>query len=255
MIIHPEIFNSFPEIIAAQSTRVGGVSPEPFGMNLSSHVGDEQSNVDENRRLFFKAIGVPTRTKQVYQNQVHSANISLVTGDEGIVKESDALITAEPNVLLGVTVADCTPILLYAPKVKLIAAVHAGWRGTEQMIALSAVRRMTELGAEPSNIFAFIGASASGEKYEVGLEVATLFEEKHLVELAGGKYLLDVKAANLDQLLFAGIPREQIEVSPLCTISDERLHSYRRDGKRSGRMLAVIERIASPQTPLPGRGA
>ncbi|HET6401092.1 MAG TPA: peptidoglycan editing factor PgeF [Candidatus Kapabacteria bacterium] len=244
MVIRPEIFDQFPELVAAQSTRIGGVSPEPFGMNLSSHVGDEQANVDENRRLFFEAIGVPAGTKQVYQNQVHSSNVHIVHGDEGVVKESDALITSEPNVLLGVTVADCTPILLYAPKSKLIAAVHAGWRGTEQMIALAAVRKMIELGAEPSGIFAFIGASASGEKYEVGLEVATLFEEKHLVELAGGKYLLDVKAANLDQLLFAGIPREHIEVSPLCTILDERLHSYRRDGKRSGRMLAVIERVA-----------
>jgi copper oxidase (laccase) domain-containing protein len=110
------------------------------------------------------------------------------------------------------------------------------------MIALAAVRKMKELGGLPQNIFAFIGASASGEKYEVGLEVATLFEEKHLVDLHNGKFLLDVKAANLDQLLFAGIPADQIEVSPLCTISDERLHSYRRDGKRSGRMLAVIER-------------
>src|SRR5487761_1903732 len=214
MIIHPENFDPFPEIIAAQSTRLGGVSPEPFGMNLSSHVGDQQSNVDENRRLLFEAIGVPKGSKKVYQNQVHSSNVHLVNGDEGVVKESDALITSEPNVLLGVTVADCTPILLYEPKVRLIAAVHAGWRGTEQMIALATVRKMTELGAEPSNIFAFIGASASDEKYEVGLEVATLFEEKHLVELAGGKYLLEVKAANLDQLLFAGIPREQIEISP-----------------------------------------
>jgi polyphenol oxidase len=243
-IIRPHLFDPFPEIIAAQSTRLGGVSPEPFGMNLSSHVGDEQKNVDENRRLFFKAIGVPEGTKEVYQNQVHSPNVNVVQGDEGVVKESDALITSKPNVLLGITVADCTPILLYDPITKLIAAVHAGWRGTEQMIALAAVRKMEELGAEPINIFAFIGASASGEKYEVGLEVATLFEEKHLVDLSGGKFLLDVKAANLDQLLFAGIPRDHIEVSPLCTISDERLHSFRRDGKRSGRMLAVIERQA-----------
>lgn len=244
MIIRPKIFEQFPEIIAAQSTRLGGVSAEPLGMNLSSHVGDEQANVDENRRLLFHAIGIPKGTKQVYQNQVHSPNVHIVHGDEGIVKESDALITRESNVLLGVTVADCTPILLYEPKAKLIAAVHAGWRGTEQMIALASVRKMMELGAEAKNIFAFIGASASGEKYEVGLEVATLFEEKHLTDLHNGKFLLNVKAANLDQLLFAGIPANQIEVSPLCTISDERLHSYRRDGKRSGRMLAVIERIA-----------
>jgi YfiH family protein len=242
MIIRPKIFEQFSEIIAAQSTRIGGVSPEPFGMNLSSHVGDEQSNVDENRRRYFKLIGVPGGTKSVYQNQVHSSNVHVVHGDEGVVKDSDALITREPNVLLGITVADCTPILLYEPKAKLIAAVHAGWRGTEQMIALAAVRKMVELGASPENIFAFIGASASGEKYEVGLEVATLFEEKHLVDLHNGKFLLDVKSANLDQLLFAGVPANQIEVSPLCTISDERLHSYRRDGKRSGRMLAVIER-------------
>jgi YfiH family protein len=244
MIITPQIFDQFPEIIAAQSTRLGGVSPEPLGMNLSSHVGDEQANVDENRRRFFEAIGVPKGMKAVYQNQIHSSNINVVNGGEGVVKDSDALITGEPNVLLGVSVADCTPILLYEPKAKLIAAVHAGWRGTEQMIALAAIRKMIELGGLPENIFAFIGASASGEKYEVGLEVATLFEGKHLVDLHNGKFLLDVKAANLDQLLFAGVPAKQIEVSPLCTITDERLHSYRRDGKRSGRMLAVIERIS-----------
>lgn len=211
-------------------------------MNLSSHVGDEQANVDENRRRFFEAIGIPGSTKKVYQNQVHSANVNLVLGDEGVVRESDALITLEPNVLLAVSVADCTPVLLYDPETKLIAAVHAGWRGTEQMIALTVVRRMIELGSKPENIFAFIGASASQEKYEVGVEVATLFEEKYSRPKEDGKYLLDVKRANLDQLLFAGIPRDQIEVSPLCTISDERLHSFRRDGKRSGRMLAVIMR-------------
>jgi YfiH family protein len=245
MIIRPSIFAQFPEIIAAQSTRIGGVSPEPFGMNLSSHVGDEQANVDENRKIFFSSIGVPIGTKHVYQSQIHSANINVVTGDEGIVKDSDALITQEPNVLLGVTVADCAPILLYDPKSKIIAAVHAGWRGTEQMVALATVRRMISLGATPENIFSFIGASASGEKYEVGLDVATLFEEKNLVALPGDKFLLDVKGANLDQLLFAGIPKNHIEISPLCTISDERLHSFRRDGNRSGRMLAVIERIYS----------
>jgi YfiH family protein len=248
MIIRPSIFALFHEIIAAQSTRLGGVSPESFGMNLSSHVGDEQTNVDENRRLFFEAIGIPTNAKKVYQNQVHSQNVAVVTGDEGIVKENDALITAEPNVLLGVSVADCTPVLLYDPLTKLIAAVHAGWRGTEQMITLATLRTMVELGSKPQNIYAFIGASASKEKYEVGFEVATLFEEKYLTpiekltESGAPKYLLDVKSANLDQLLYLGIPREQIEVSPLCTISDERLHSFRRDGKRSGRMLAAIMR-------------
>jgi YfiH family protein len=244
MIIRPSIFEQFPEIIAAQSTKLGGVSPARYSMNLSSHVGDDPAKVSENRQLFFAAIGVPLNTKQVYQNQVHSGNVQVVHGDEGVVKENDALITADSNVLLGATVADCTPILLYDPSSKLIAAVHAGWRGTEQMIALNTVRKMIELGAKPESMYAFIGACASVDKYEVGLEVATLFESKHTKDLGDGKFLLDVRAANLDQLLYAGIPREQIEVSELCTISDERLHSYRREGKKAGRMLAVIERVA-----------
>jgi YfiH family protein len=243
MIIRPNIFEQFPEIVAAQSTKLGGVSSS-YGMNLSSHVGDDPTNVTENRHIFFEAIGIPPQTKQVYQNQVHSGNVSVVTGDEGVVKENDALITDKTNVLLGVTVADCTPILLYDSSSRLIAAVHAGWRGTEQMIALNAVRKMIELGAKPESTYAFIGACASGEKYEVGLDVATLFESKHTNDLGNGKFLLDVRAANLDQLLYAGIPRDHIEVSDLCTISDERLHSYRREGKQSGRMLAVIERIS-----------
>lgn len=212
-------------------------------MNLSSHVGDEQENVGENRRLLFEQLGIPASARAVYQNQVHSCNISVVEGHEGVVRESDALITREANVLLGVTVADCTPVLLYAPDAGLIAAIHAGWRGTEQMIALAAVRKMIELGAEVVKIFGFIGASASRERYEVGVEVATLFESKYSDEQPNGKYLLDVKGANLDQLLYAGIPEGQIEVSPLCTMSDERLHSYRRDGARSGRMLAAIVRV------------
>ena len=69
MIIRPEIFSRFPELLAAQSTRLGGVSPMPYGMNLSSHVGDEQANVDENRRRYFEAIGVPEQARAVYQNQ------------------------------------------------------------------------------------------------------------------------------------------------------------------------------------------
>jgi len=255
MIISPKIFDSFPEILAAQSTRVGGVSPEPYGMNLSSHVGDAGENVEQNRTLFFKAAGVAADAKIVYQNQIHSANVNLVLGDEGIVVQSDALITERANVFLAVSVADCTPVLLYAPDIKTIAAVHAGWRGTEQMIALKTVRMLIEMGADPKLMRAFIGASASKDKYEVGIEVATLFDKRHLTELPITnldirKFLLDVKGANLDQLIYAGIPSEQIEVSPLCTITNPDLHSYRRDGKRSGRMLAIIGRVSAGQDSL-----
>ncbi len=244
MLIAPEIFKQFPELIAAQSTREGGISPYPYGLNLSSHVGDDPKNVVENRRRFYREIGLPPEAKFVYQNQIHSANINIVKGDESIVKESDALITSEENVFLVVSIADCTPILLYDPIVKIIAAVHAGWRGTEQLITIAVVRRMISLGAKTENMFAFIGASASGANYEVGTDVATLFEKDHYTELPNGKCLLDIKKANRDQLLIGGVPLDHIEINPRCTITDLNLHSYRRDGKQSGRMFAVIGRVS-----------
>jgi YfiH family protein len=244
MFIRPEIFNKFPELIAAQSTREGGVSPYPLGLNLSSHVGDDPANVGENRRRFYEAIGIPDGSRFVYQNQIHSGTVNVVSGDEGIVPESDSLVTGEPNVFLAVSIADCTPILLYDPITNLIAAIHAGWRGTEQLITIATVRKMASLRAKVENIYAFIGASASGANYEVGTEVATLFEKDYYSELPNGKCLLDIKKANRDQLLIGGVPLEQIEICPRCTITDLNLHSYRRDGKKSGRMFAVIGRRA-----------
>jgi YfiH family protein len=229
MIIRPKIFSQFSEIIAAQSTREGGVSPVPYGMNLSSHVGDEPDNVKTNRELFFNSAGVPGVARVVYQNQIHSANVNSVSGNEGIVPKSDGLITTDKNVFLAVSIADCTPVLIYASDVKAIV--------------LAGVRRLKELGAKPENMFAFIGACASQSKYEVGFEVATLFEKKHLIERADGKFLLDVREANHEQLLRSNVPASQIEVSDRCTISDDRLHSYRRDASRSGRMLAIIGRV------------
>lgn len=244
-VIYPEIFKQFPEIIAAQSTKIGGVSPEPYGMNLSSHVGDTRENVAKNRRMFFAELGVPEGTRAVYQNQSHSTNMTVVHGGEGIVRNSDALITLQPNVLLAITVADCVPILLYEPNKPVIASVHAGWRGTDATIAALAIKKIKDLGGKPKDIYAFIGAAASGEHYEVGEDVAQLFDKKYLKKQGDDKFLLDLKKANFDQLIAAGLTPSHIEVSPLCTISDPTLHSYRRDGKKSGRMLAVIERIGT----------
>ena len=244
-VIYPEIFKQFPEIIAAQSTKIGGVSPEPYGMNLSSHVGDTRENVAKNRRMFFAELGVPEGTRAVYQNQIHSTNMTVVHGGEGIVRNSDALITLQPNVLLAITVADCVPVLLYEPKKKVIASVHAGWRGTHANIASMVVKKLKDMGAKPKEIYAFIGAAASGEHYEVGEDVAHLFDKKYLKKHGEGKFLLDLKTAVLDQLLAGGLSESHVEVSPLCTIADPTLHSYRRDGKKSGRMLAVIERVGT----------
>ncbi len=243
MVIIPEIFKRFPEVIAVQSTREGGVSPYPYGLNLSSHVGDEISNVEENRRRFYSAIALPEAAHLVYQNQVHSGTVTVIEDTScSMIDASDALVSTQENIFLVISVADCTPVLMYDPIAKVIGAAHAGWRGTEQLVTINTVRAMTALGAKPERIYAFIGASASGANYEVGSEVATMFEKDYYQELPTGKCLLDIKKANRDQLLIGGVPLEQIEINARCTITDFNLHSYRRDGKQSGRMFALIGR-------------
>lgn len=242
MIIKPRIFSQFAEIVAAQSTSQGGVSPSPYGLNLSSHVGDDPANVVENRRRFFEAAGVPIEARVVYQSQIHSRNITAVSGHEAVVKDSDALITREPNVVLAVSIADCAPVLIYDPVTRIVAAVHAGWRGTQQEITALTIERMKALGSSPRDMYAFIGACASGARYEVGKEVAEQFHSRYTKPTGDGKYLLDVRRANADQLLDAGMPERHLEISDRCTISDAALHSYRRDGAQAGRMLAIIGR-------------
>lgn len=237
--IRPSIFNAFPEIIAAVSTREGGVSPAPLGMNLSLFVGDDPENVRRNREIFFGSLGMQV-SDLAFAGQVHSARVSRVNGS-GTYKDCDALMTNVRGRFLCISVADCVPILLYDPMSHTAAAVHAGWRGTAAGIVGAAIRRMeAEYGASPGAMSAYIGPSAGVCCYEVGDDVASRFD-KAFVTRVNGKAFLDLKSENRRQLTGSGINPDRIEVSPHCTISEGRLfHSYRREREKSGRMMAVI---------------
>lgn len=237
-VIHPSVF-PHTAVLAAVSTRNGGVSPAPLGMNLSLHVGDREENVRRNREIFFGSLGVGVHELAI-PGQVHGTTVIRVS-TPGSYAECDALSTGASRVFLCVSVADCVPILLCDPAVPAVAAVHAGWRGTVGRILESAVRNMErELGAEPMRLRAYLGPAASWCCYEAGEEVVGRFDPR-FVRREGGRAFVDLKQANAGQLLGIGVPPEQIEVSPYCTISDmTRFHSFRRDGGRSGRMIAVI---------------
>ena len=141
---------------------------------------------------------------------------------------------------MAVSVADCVPILLYDPVKKIIAGVHSGWRGTEKKILLKTLKELKNYGSLPENLVAYIGPSISKNVYEVGKEVAEFFDEKYL-EQKGEKFLLDVASVNFDILLDAGVKKNNIQLSSLCTFAmKDVLHSYRRDGNKSGRSYAVI---------------
>ncbi|MGE5458542.1 MAG: peptidoglycan editing factor PgeF [Methanococcaceae archaeon] len=239
-IIKSFIFQKYPEIIFGFSTKKNeNDTPPPYFFNLSLSVGDDENKVKKNRTSFFGALGID-ENNIVLQKQVHS-DICTRVDKGGMCGESDALITNKPDIALVVSVADCTPIFLYDTKEKVIAAIHSGWKGTEKRIVSRTLQKMKEdFQTKAANIIAYIGPSISQQNYEIGSEVAALFDEKYLKE-KGEKFLLDVKGANYDMLIDAGVLRSNIQMSALCTFElQDLLHSYRRDGTLSGRLMGLI---------------
>ncbi len=222
------------------STRQGGNADSLFGFNLGFSVGDDEQRVIASRLRFFDQLGLNIKDV-AYQKQIHETTIALVN-EGGENSLSDALVTKTPMVGLSITAADCVPVLVYAPGDNTIAAVHAGWRGSVQRITWKTLIYLRdELHVDLQNTFVFIAPSAGGCCYEVSEDTASQFPEESVTLSSKNTTLLDLKEVNRLQLLDAGIPEENIEVSSYCTICKPSIfHSYRRDGEFSGRMLAVI---------------
>jgi polyphenol oxidase len=238
-IIKSKILESETGIVHGFSTMAGGEAP--FYNNLSKHVGDDIEYVMANRARFFGELGLDISTaKFCHANQVHSANATVVN-DAGLYPKTDALVTDKRGLNLVISVADCLPVMIYDKTKGVIANVHSGWRGTKQGIVTNTLRVMVEeFGCRGEDMIAFVGPGISCDKFEVGSEVAEMFEEKY-VRMKAGKYFVDISMVVLDQLRNAGVLEANIERSGFCTYSSVGyLHSYRRDGDRSGRMFAVI---------------
>ena len=236
------------------STREGGVSEGPFAsLNLGRSVGDDPEHVAENARRFARELGL-TPGQLVSANQVHGETIVEVTGAQpgplvpAAIADADGLVTRARGVALGIRTADCVPVLIHAPDVGAIAAVHAGWRGAVVGIAGKAVARLEELyGADPAKMIAVIGPHIRSCCYEVGLDVAGQFEARFGKGVAApsgqGRQAarLDLEEANRRALTEAGILPENLDALPECTSCDpQRFFSHRRDQGRSGRHLSVL---------------
>lgn len=257
------------------STRPGGTSllAEKPALNLGFTEWDERQRVAANREKF--AAAVDARGMQlVTMRQFHSDVIHFAAAAPGgEAPKADALITSTPGLLLGVQTADCVPILLADTRRRVVAAIHAGWRGTLARIVQKTLGRMRmEFGTRPGDVAAALGPAIGGGCYEVGPEVAQAFAAQFppaaewfdgpFEQLAHGeeplwlpwltmmppghvppppRVQLDLRAANRWQLMDAGVPEKQIDVSDLCTACRaDLLFSYRREGAKTGRMMAVI---------------
>lgn len=243
----------------AFSTRHGGLSPLPKNALNLAYRHEEEDVVDENRRRFFAALD-ETQPRVYTQHQIHSDRILVLSANElshygakpGMEPEGDSLVSSESNIWLGIKTADCLPLLIGDPKTKVMAAVHAGWRGTVACVAEKTVKLMVrQQKVDPKNIIAALGPSACGDCYEVGEDVAVKIKselkdfEVYLKPNSQGKYKLDVPLANVRQLLNAGLHPANIHTTSYCTMhQNQHFFSHRNEGKENsenvGRMLAVI---------------
>lgn len=232
----------FPNIVAGQSTRHGGVSVGPYAsLNLGISTADDLHAVTENRQRFFAALGFDTE-QTASSHQVHGDAVLHVQAP-GRYDGYDALITTQKGLLLHVTIADCTPILVYDPEREAIAAIHAGWKGTALEIVSKTLLEMKSLfGTRAEDCRAFIGACIDRCDYEVDEDVALHFDPEFVQwDDQKRKYQLDLKAANRAQLLAQGVYPQHIEVSPYSTAScTGDYFSHRAEKGLTGRMLAVI---------------
>ncbi len=202
--------------------------------------GDRSGAEAGNRKEFFALLGFD-ESSVARCEQVHGDNIRVVELPANFPL-TDGLVTRRRKLLLAVSVADCVPVLIFDRKLKVAAAVHSGWKGTAKNVVGKTVKLLVnELNSKPEDIITFIGPAAGVCCYEIGEEVARQFDREY-VSGSGrpGKSKLDLKRIITSQLVGEGMPERNIEVSEDCTICDTNYHSYRREGKSSGRMLAAI---------------
>ncbi len=239
--ITPEIFDD-TKIISAVSTRNGGVSSGYFSsLNMGKSTSDKQENVLENRRLFFSDLGIDEE-KTALSYQVHGNEI-LKTEIPCRENGYDALITDKNGLTLVVSIADCVPILIHDTYKNVVAAIHAGWKGTVAEIVYKTIARMKkEYGSDSKDLKIFIGPCIGYNHFEVSEDVAVQFPSSVKKTIVGtNKWLVDLKSANRNQAIRAGVLENNIEVSSYCTYFDENLFfSHRRDKGNTGRMVAVI---------------
>jgi hypothetical protein len=197
----------------------------------------------------------------VMAKQVHGRTVVVIRdGDppSAVAPEADVFVSSRSDVAVAIRVADCVPLLMADRARGVVAAVHAGWRGTAARASIAALDALDrEFGTKPVDIVAAIGPSIGACCYEVGSELVDAFaaagHERHLIDrwfLAPApprgsrersKLRLDVAGANRDQLVIAGVPEEQIHVSGLCTAMHlDLLTSYRAEKDAAGRLAGVI---------------
>lgn len=253
-----KLLRAFPELKHSYSTRIGGVSTGVCSsMNLRNCQWDTLDNYKKNMQIFCKAAGYDFN-KIVATHQTHTTNVEVVREEDiprGTLFERqyenvDGLVTNVPGAVLVTSYADCIPLYFYDPVNKAIGSSHSGWRGTLGQIGRVTLEKMNlEYGTKPGDVYAAIGPGICSDCYEVSQELYDSFsadytkDELDIIFKPGreGHYQLDLWQANLFVLLKAGVPREHISVTNICTrCNSELLFSHRAMGNARGNQCGFI---------------
>ena len=250
-----DYYNMGADVVAFSTTRSGGHSTGNYaGFNINPYCGDTDENVCRNRQLLCQMLGIDEK-HLLMPHQIHKTEIKVVdneffnrnlTGRTLSLDGFDALMTDLPEVCIGVSTADCIPVLLYDASHHAVCAIHAGWRGTVARIVEKAVAKMTEVyDTAPINIKAQIGPGISLDSFEVGDEVYDEFRfagfNMSAISQRNDKWHIDLHECNRLQLVHAGVDASSISMSGICTFkSPDRYFSARRLGVNSGRIFTAI---------------
>lgn len=232
------------------ATRSGGVSEGRLAsLNLGFSVGDVRERVEENYRRLSAAVGAPLGALHTVK-QVHGDRVLQATGGQRTetlrpqLGDADALFTEQPGDWVGVSTADCVPVLLVDPEGQRVAAVHSGWRGTDADIAARAVEALVARGSRPEKLLAAVGPAIQQCCYVVSQELAKHFASRFgpdVVVARGDEFRLDLSRAVVLTLRRAGVKVAHMDVLQDCTSCDSaRFFSHRRDSGRTGRHINFV---------------
>ncbi|WP_338469895.1 peptidoglycan editing factor PgeF [Niallia sp. XMNu-256] len=253
----PDWVRKSPDLAVGFTTKNGGLSQGKLdSLNMGFHVNDRTNNVCENRQIVAQKLGFPT-DHWVGAEQTHEVNIKTISSTdkgkggndyESAFSRTDGFITFERGILLTLCYADCVPIYFLHPQSKAIGVAHAGWKGTVGGIAQKMIQNFQFYGIHPSEILVAIGPSICENCYIVDDYVINLVqnrlegvESKPYKEVSPNQYALNLKECNKEILISAGVLRENILVTQLCTsCSKDYFYSHRRDQGSTGRMISFI---------------
>ena len=256
--MHPQLleYNLHPDVTAFSTMRGGGVGTGTYSsFNITHYCGDSPENVSANRTRLCAQLGIDD-TQLILPHQTHGTDIIEIDKEFLALDAServtrlhsvDAIYTREKGICIGVSTADCIPVLLYDQSSGTVAAIHAGWRGTVAGIVEKSIHTMQRsCNLHPATTHAIIGPGISLDAFEVGDEVydtfrAASFPMESIARRYGERWHIDLPQANRLQLLACGLSDVNIFLSEVCTYTmHEEFFSARRLGIKSGRIFNGI---------------